>query len=79
MDWLKLIDLAGTLNVPGLPERGLKLAADTAQWMAMIKTAAVKAGVVMAEGDQAMLDAVHADALAANDALDAKLAAAEKR
>lgn len=78
-DWKKLIDIATGLDVPGLAERGMKLAKDTAEFVAMVKTNATRAGVVMATGDREMLDAIHDEALAANDALDAKLAAAEKR
>lgn len=79
MDWTKLIEMAKGLGVPGLSERGIKLAADTAEFVAMVKTNAARAGVVMAAGDREMLDAIHDEALAANDALDAKLAAAAKR
>lgn len=79
MDWKQLISTAASLDVPGLAERGTKLAKDTAEFVAMVKTNAAKAGVVMASGDREMLDAIHADALAAADALDAKLAAVEKR
>lgn len=35
--------------------------------------------IVLADGDQADFDAIHAEALAANSELDAKLAAASQR
>ncbi len=78
-DWKKLIDIAAGLDVPGLAERGLKLASATAEFVAMVKANAARAGVVMATGDREMLDAIHDEALAANDSLDAKLAAAARR
>lgn len=78
MDWKNLIALAAKLDVPGLAERGLKLAGDTAEFVAMVKTNAARSAVVLSSGDQAMLDAIHAEALAANDELDRKLARAVK-
>lgn len=78
-DWKKLIGIAAQTNVAGLAERGAKLAKDTAEFVAMVKTNAAKAGVVMASGDREMLDSIHDQALAANAELDAKLEAAEER
>ncbi len=79
MDFKKLIDVAVELDVPGLVERGVKIAADAAQFAALVKTNAERAGRVLASGTIAELDAIHAEALAAADVLDGKLAAAEKR
>ena len=79
MDWKRMLELAGELAVPGLVARGVKIASDAAEFAKLVKVNADRAGVVLSSGDQAMLDAIHAEALAANDGLDAKLAAAEKR
>jgi hypothetical protein len=77
MDLMKLIGVAQTLGVPGLVERGVKIASDAAGFAALVKTNADRAGHVLAAGDAAEIDAIHAEALAVNAALDAKLAAAE--
>ncbi len=79
MDLKKLIEMARELDVPGLAERGAKIAADAVQFAALVKTNAARAGQVMTSGTIAELDAIHAEALAAADVLDGKLAAAEKR
>lgn len=72
MDIAKLLDIASKLNVPGLVEQGVAFIAE-------VKANADRAKHVLAEGDLAELDAVHAEALAAADRLDAKLATAERR
>ena len=79
MDFGKLIDLATKLDVPGLAERGLKIARDAAEFAALVKVNAARSAHVLADGDRAELEAIHTEALAAADALDAKLAAAERR
>ncbi len=79
MDFGKLIELAAKLAVPGLVQRGIKIAGDAAAFAALVKVNADRAGDVMTDGDRAELDAIHAEALAAADKLDAKLAAAERR
>lgn len=79
MDFGKLIDLATKLDVPGLAERGLKIARDAAEFAALVKTNAARSSHVLAAGERAELDAIHAEALAAADTLDAKLAFAERR
>ena len=72
MDILKLLNLAAQLNIPGLVEQGIAFVNE-------VKTNAARAKHVLSDGDQAELDAIHAQALAAADRLDAKLADAEKR
>lgn len=72
MDILKLLDLATKLNVPGLVAQGVSFVAE-------VKANAERAKHVLSDGERAELDAIHAEALAVADALDAKLAAAEKR
>ncbi len=79
MDIMKLIDIASELAVPGLVARGVKIAADAADFANLVKTNAVRAGHVLNDGTLAELDAIHAEALAAADILDAKLAAASQR
>jgi hypothetical protein len=78
MDLRKLIEIAGTLNVPGLAERGVKIASDAVEFAALVKTNAARAGHVLATGTIAEIDAIHAEALTAADVLDGKLAVAEK-
>lgn len=72
MDFAKLLDLAARLNLPGLAVAG-------AAFVGEVKAAADRAPHVLAAADRAELDAIHADALAAADRLDAKLAEAERR
>ena len=79
MDFGKLIDLATKLDVPGLAERGLKIARDAAEFAALVQVNAARSAHVLADGDRAELEAIHAEALAMADTLDAKLAAAERR
>jgi hypothetical protein len=79
MDWSKIIDAAKALNVPGLAERGMKLAADTADYVQLVRTNAAKAPHLLAAGTREELDAVHAEALRVNDALAAEADAASKR
>lgn len=75
----KLIDLASKLNVPGLVQTGLVVATQVREYADEVKAAAERAKHVLSDGERAELDAIHAEALAAADALDAKLAAAERR
>lgn len=73
MDFLtKLLDLAEKVDAP-------ELIAQTVALVKEIKAAADRAPHVLNEADTAELDQIHTDALAANDRLDAALAAAEKR
>jgi len=72
MDIAKLIDLVTRLDVPGL-------VADLADMIGTVTAAASRAPHILTEADRAELDTIHADALAAADALDAKLATAERR
>lgn len=72
MDFAKLLDLAARLDVPGLVGQGVAFAAEVA-------AAAARAPHLLSSATLAELDAVHAEALAAADRLDAKLAAAERR
>ena len=76
MDIAKLVDLALKLDVPGLVERGARIATDVRQYAHMVKVNAERAHDVLSDGDRATLDAIHADALAAADDLEAKLARA---
>lgn len=71
MDILKLLDLAARLNVPGLIEQGVK-------FLAEVKANAERVPHILSDAEQAELDQIHTDALAAADRLDAKLAEAEK-
>ena len=79
MDFGKLIDLATKLAVPGLAERGVKIARDAAEFAALVQVNAARSAHVLAAGERAELEAIHAEALAAADTLDAKLATAERR
>lgn len=79
MDLGKLIDLATRLDVPGLAARGVKIARDAAEFAALVRTNAARGQHVLADGDQAEIDAIPAEALAEADALDARLAEAAKR
>jgi len=72
VDIAKLLTIAAQLNVPGLVGQGLA-------FMAEVKANADRAKHVLSDGDRAELDAIHAQALAAADNLDASLAAAERR
>ena len=72
MDFAKLIDIAARLKLPGLVAAG-------AAFVSEVRAAAERAPHVLTAADRAELDAIHADALAAADRLDAKLAEAEKR
>jgi len=72
MDVATLLKLAAQLNVPGLLAKGVAFVAE-------VKANADRAKDVVSSGDRAELEAIHAQALAAADALDARLAAAEKR
>lgn len=72
MDFSKLLAIAAKLNIPGLVEQGVAFVNE-------VKTNAARAKDVLSDGDAAELDAIHAEALAAADRLDAKLAAAEKQ
>ena len=72
MDFTKLFDFASRLDAPGLIASGLAFAAE-------VKAAAARTPGILSSADRAELDAIHADALAAADRLDATLAAAEKR
>jgi hypothetical protein len=72
IDFGKLLGIAAQLNVPGLMQQGIAFVEE-------VKANATKAKEVLSDGDIAELDQIHADALAAADRLDAKLAAAEKR
>lgn len=72
MDFARMLELAGLLNVPGLVAQGVAFAAE-------VKAAAERMPHILTDADRTELDAIHADALAAADALDAKLAEAERR
>lgn len=72
MDFARMLELAGLLNVPGLVTQGVAFAAE-------VKAAAERMPHILTDADRAELDAIHADVLAAADALDAKLAEAERR
>lgn len=72
MDIIKLLDLAAKLNVPGLLEQGLAFVKE-------VKENADRVPDILEAADAAALDEIHADALAAADRLDAKLAEAERR
>lgn len=71
IDFANLLRIAEQLNIPGLVEQGIAFVEE-------VKANAAKAKDVLSDGDLATLDAIHKDALAAADRLDAKLAAAEK-
>lgn len=79
MDLAKLVDLATRLDLPDLAERGVRIARDAANFAAVVKQNAARARNVLTDGNRAELDAIHAEALAAADALDAKLAEAAQR
>ncbi|MDQ2763154.1 MAG: hypothetical protein M3Y22_06575 [Pseudomonadota bacterium] len=79
MDIAKLIDIAVKLNVPGLVERGMTIAADARTYAAMVKMNADRAKDVLTRGDRTTLDAIHKEAISAADDVDAKLASAAKR
>lgn len=80
MDALKmLLNIAGRLNAPGLVLAGLEIAGQLRDFAAEVKATAERVPHVLTSADEAELDAIHADALAAADELDAKLAAAEQR
>jgi hypothetical protein len=51
MEFGKLIDLATKLDVPGLAERGLKIARDAA-FAALVKTNAARSTHVLAAGER---------------------------
>jgi hypothetical protein len=70
--FLKILDIAAKLNVPGLVIQGV-------DFITEVKAAADRARHVLSAGEQSELDAIHTQALSAADSLDAKLAAAEKR
>lgn len=72
MDVLKLLEIAGKLNVPGLVAEGIA-------FVAKVRENAERAKDVLVSGERAELDMIHAEALAVSDRLDAALAAAEKR
>ena len=72
MDFAQLLDLAGRLNVPGLVAQGVAFANE-------VKAAAERVPHILSDADRTELDAIHAAALAAADALDEKLAGAERR
>ena len=72
MDIAKLLTIAAQLNVPGLVGQGLAFVVE-------VKANADRAKHVLSDGDRAELDAIHAQALAAAENLDASLAAAERR
>jgi hypothetical protein len=69
MDVRKLFDIAAAVG----------LAADAAEFIGKVRTNAARAKHVLAAGDDAEMDAIHAEAMAANLALDRKLADAERR
>jgi len=79
MDLQKLIDAAIETGVPGLAERGVKLAKDLAEFAGMVAANTARAGEVLAAGTREDFDAIHAEALAAANTLDAKLDAAARR
>jgi hypothetical protein len=72
MDFGKLLDIAIKLNVPGLVAQGIAFVEE-------VKANAARAKHVLSDGEQAELDQIHTEALAAADRLDAKLANAEKK
>lgn len=72
MDVGKLLTLAAQLNVPGLVTQGLA-------FLAEVKANADRVRDALDEGTLAELEMIHAEALAAADALDAKLSAAALR
>lgn len=72
MDIAKLVTIAAQLNVPGLVGQGLAFVTE-------VKANADRAKHALSDGDRAELDAIHGQALAAADNLDASRAAAERR
>ncbi|MES2339595.1 MAG: hypothetical protein V4537_16000 [Pseudomonadota bacterium] len=60
----------------GLGLRGLRLAVDLVGFATVVRTNAARAARLMIDGDAAELDAIHGEALAAADRLDARLASA---
>ena len=79
MDIATLVGIATRLDLPDLAERGLRIARDAAHFTAVVKQNAERARHVLSDGDRAEIDAIHAEALAAADVLDAQLAEAAKR
>lgn len=79
MDFSKLLDLASKVGTADLVAKGASLASDIVAFAVEVKANAARAQHVMSDGDRAELDAIHEEALAAVDRLDASLAAAEKR
>lgn len=69
MDFQKLLEIAGKLNVPGLVQEGL-------MFISKVKSNAAQAKDVLTEGEQADLDRVHAETIAVVDELDEKARAA---
>ena len=72
MDLDKLLRLA--LDIPGMASDAAKFARGAAEFAALVKVNADRARHVIAAGDRGELDRIHAEALAAADVLDAKLA-----
>lgn len=75
----KLTDFARKLDLPNLVVQGTAIAAQAASFASQVKVNADRARHVLTDGDRAEIDAIHAEAMAKADALDAQLAAAEKR
>ncbi|WP_425230218.1 hypothetical protein [Sphingomonas sp.] len=76
MNLSKLIALAGKLHLPELVVHGETIAKDIADFAGVLKANVARSKHVLTDGDRAELDAIHAEAIAAANALDAKLAKA---
>ena len=79
MDLPKLIELAQRVNLPELIGPAAKLATAATEFAAVVRANAERAKLVLADGDRAMFDAIHQEALTTVERVDAILAEAERQ